>query len=885
MMRKIFTLLLGVVLGFSVNAQTDCSDLFISEYIEGSSNNKGFEIYNPTSSSIDLSAYGVALFSNGGTTASQLLVLSGTLEADSSYKVVNSGSATALKRYADTAHSVTFYNGDDALVLGKYNGTAFDTLDIIGIVGVDPGRNWTVGTGATSEYTLVRKAGVKSGTTNWKKSAAQWDVYAQNTYTYWGAHTSDCHKSQTGGNNNTISIKDLRVNDADGVSTYDGQTVVTGGYVNNAVNFGGGGGMQISIQSQGWAITSYLRSWTGYTPVLGDSIWIYGTIGEFNGLTQFTSADSIIVKSTGASVSAEVVTMLDESTESKLVKIENLTWVDPSQWRTSGSFNIDATNGTDTFTLRVDSDTDIDGRGAQASGFSAIGIGGQYDSSVPKDEGYQLFPREWIDLEFDMYDLSIEQVRENNMNTMSIYDGKKLVTRGVVNNSTNFGGGGGMQISFQDAGWAVTTYLRSWTGYEPRMGDSIAVYGELGAFNGLTQFVSADSIHLLDSGIMVMPEVVTMLDESTESKLVKMEGLTWVDPSQWSNGRSFNIDVTNGVDTFAVRVDSDTDIDERMPQASSFDLIGIGGQYDSSDPRNEGYQLFPRNWWDIEFDQYMLTIEEARENNENGVSLYEDKNIAVGGVVNNDVNFGGSGGMQISFQSNGWGLTTYLRDWTGYQPRIGDSIWIYGELGSFNGLTQFVSADSINLMDSNITVEAIEVSDLNEMTESYLVMFKDVELVDASQWSASGSFNADFTNGVDTFTLRVDSDTDIPGMEAPKYKFDIMGIGGQYDSSEPKDEGYQIFPRSLMDIDAKVNLEETKKTDITVYPTPTSGTLVITSEVKIQRVDVYNLVGVKVKTFTNVQNSIDVSSLRKGVYIIEGLTVEGKTFTNRIVKK
>jgi predicted extracellular nuclease len=38
---------------FSLIAQ-DCSELFISEYVEGSSNNKAIEIYNPTSSSVDL---------------------------------------------------------------------------------------------------------------------------------------------------------------------------------------------------------------------------------------------------------------------------------------------------------------------------------------------------------------------------------------------------------------------------------------------------------------------------------------------------------------------------------------------------------------------------------------------------------------------------------------------------------------------------------------------------------------------------------------------------------------------------------------------------------------------------------------------------------------
>ena len=48
----------------------DCSQLFFSEYVEGWSNNKALEIYNPTGNEIDLSAYSVSRYSNGGTTPS-----------------------------------------------------------------------------------------------------------------------------------------------------------------------------------------------------------------------------------------------------------------------------------------------------------------------------------------------------------------------------------------------------------------------------------------------------------------------------------------------------------------------------------------------------------------------------------------------------------------------------------------------------------------------------------------------------------------------------------------------------------------------------------------------------------------------------------------------
>ena len=64
-MKKILLFLAFVFVTANIHAQ--CSELFISEYVEGYSNNKGLEIYNPTSEAIDLSEYSLARFSNGAT--------------------------------------------------------------------------------------------------------------------------------------------------------------------------------------------------------------------------------------------------------------------------------------------------------------------------------------------------------------------------------------------------------------------------------------------------------------------------------------------------------------------------------------------------------------------------------------------------------------------------------------------------------------------------------------------------------------------------------------------------------------------------------------------------------------------------------------------------
>ncbi|WP_456377899.1 lamin tail domain-containing protein, partial [Lutibacter sp.] len=65
-----------------------CSELFISEYIEGGGNNKYIEIYNPTSSAITLTGtYDIQIYVNGSSTAGVTIPLSGTTGSIPAYGV------------------------------------------------------------------------------------------------------------------------------------------------------------------------------------------------------------------------------------------------------------------------------------------------------------------------------------------------------------------------------------------------------------------------------------------------------------------------------------------------------------------------------------------------------------------------------------------------------------------------------------------------------------------------------------------------------------------------------------------------------------------------------------------------------------------------------
>ena len=202
-MKKL--LLLPALLLISVASYSQCTELFFSEYLEGSSNNKAIEIYNPTSSTVNLSNYKIYRYNNGSPTPTDSLSPQGTLAPDSVFVAGNPTAVAGIIAVSDTLHTITFYNGDDAMVLK--NITTNTVLDIIGIIGVDPGTNWPVGTGATSEFTLVRMIGVQAGTTNWAIGATQYDVYPQNTITFIGNHSmTPCCSAPLASITNTANV-------------------------------------------------------------------------------------------------------------------------------------------------------------------------------------------------------------------------------------------------------------------------------------------------------------------------------------------------------------------------------------------------------------------------------------------------------------------------------------------------------------------------------------------------------------------------------------------------------------------------------------------------------------------------------------------------------
>jgi hypothetical protein len=136
---------------------------------------------------VNLTDYAIYRYNNGSPTPTDSLFPQGTLAPGAVFVAGNPSAIAGITAVSDTLHTITFFNGDDAMEL-RYRPTN-TTLDVIGVIGVDPGVNWVVGSGATSEFTLVRMFSYTDGELNWAVSAGEWDVYPQNTTTFIGSHS------------------------------------------------------------------------------------------------------------------------------------------------------------------------------------------------------------------------------------------------------------------------------------------------------------------------------------------------------------------------------------------------------------------------------------------------------------------------------------------------------------------------------------------------------------------------------------------------------------------------------------------------------------------------------------------------------------------------
>lgn len=451
--------------------------------------------------------------------------------------------------------------------------------------------------------------------------------------------------------------------------------------------------------------------------------------------------------------------------------------------------------------------------------------------------------------------------------------------QGIVYGINIRGAGNGLQFTIIDGennGIGVFSSTRDF-GYTVAEGDEVIVQGVIDQFNGLTQIVPDTLWRVSQNNTLVDPTLVTALGESTESQLIQIENVTLVDPSDWTNsGSGFNVDITNGADTFLMRIDADTDIFGMDPPSGIFDITGIGGQFDFGAPLDEGYQILPRYIADIDpyipaapdFPAYAIATVTTNDSEGRPDSLGVKCELT--GIVHS-VNFRPNGLEFALIDNAGDGIIVFnTNNNLGYTVTQGDEIKVQGEIGFFNGLTEHIAGNVEVVSTGNALLTPTEVTALNENTEAQLIKMNNVMLVDPAQWTNSGSgFNAQITDGTNTYTMRIDADVNVFGTAAPTSSFNVTGIGWQFDNSSPYDGGYQIIPRSLEDIEQVSNvLDPSLANGVKIYPNPVAAQLTLESLQGFDRIRITNALGQLVLDQKNIylKAQFELNNLPSGIY-------------------
>lgn len=493
---------------------------------------------------------------------------------------------------------------------------------------------------------------------------------------------------------------------------------------------------------------------------------------------------------------------------------------------------------------------------------------------------------------------SIGIVTTNNANGEPDSLDVQCQLQGIVYGYNIRGAGNGLQFTLIDAennGIGVFSPVSDF-GYTVTEGDEVTIQGTIDQFNGLTQILADTLLRVSQGNTLVAPTVVTTLDETTESQLVQIANIRLVDPADWRvAGGSFNADITNSADTFQIRIDTDSEIFGMSAPTGTFTITGLGSQFDFGAPFDEGYQLYPRTISDInpynvaanDFPAYAIGV--VTTNDTNGIPDSLDVKCELQGFV-----YGGNlrpAGLQFTIiDSNGDGIGIFNNNANlGYTVIEGDEIKVRGEIDFFNGLTQMIAEEIEVVSTGNTIAEPTIVTTLGENTESQFIQIQDaLSIVNPAQWTNLGAgFNVDVTDGTNTYQMRIDNDVDLFGTTPPTVSFFLRGIGGQFDNSAPHDEGYQILPRSIADIDiASSVLDPALAKGVKLYPNPVTDVMILESPQGFDRIKITNLQGQLVREIIGIGEiaQFNLAKLPSGTYNFT-LVRENRTWTLPLVKK
>ncbi len=564
---------------------TAAKQLYFSEYIEGSSNNKALELYNPTDHAIDLSQYAIVNTTNGSNWYPPA-PMTGMLEPGEVYTIVNpdfdfsllSDSAAVIDtlwgRYA------TWFNGDDArglvqLIGGSWEEDANYTLiDQIGEEGIDPGSGWNVaGTGAaTKDHTLIRRFTVETGnaTIGWEASAgtdpesSEWIVMPKDFTDNLGYPTPNAS------DNTTIEAFELRD--------------TTGNLVSTTVTIDSAAATVTAevIYSAGAMVDSLVPMITvadeGTATIDGDTVDFSNpvtfTVTAADGLT--TRKWTVTVKVAGAPSTAADITSfsIEGSSGDAVIDADNHT------------ITVEMPYGTDVTALVPVFEVSAGATADPASG-TTLDFTDPVAINVTAEDGSTLVKWTVTVTVFEPPVVGIYDIQyTSDASGDSPYKGQMVKTSGIVTAVNIY------QNSFK--GYFLQDSAKAWNGvyvYDPAhdtivVGDSVTIVGTVDEYYGLTEIKNVRDLMLVSHG-NTLPGPVSLTTGEASQEMWESVFVTF------DNAVCLHNDLGHG----EVSVDDGSDsliVDDFLYHYSLDDFVP-GNVYDLTGVMNYSYGAFKLN--------------------------------------------------------------------------------------------------------------------------------------------------------------------------------------------------------------------------------------------------------------------------------------------------
>jgi hypothetical protein len=309
----------------------------------------------------------------------------------------------------------------------------------------------------------------------------------------------------------------------------------------------------------------------------------------------------------------------------------------------------------------------------------------------------------------------IADIKNNDSNGVPFDTSQVFTISGIVNSSNQFGNDGPGTVQDETAGISI---FGSGFANQVNIGDSVTVTSVLTQFRGLTEFdfrrAGSSLINHGAASTNYEPVIVTISQvinqqwngfEEFESLVIRINNVTIQGSGNFTSGTNYNITDATGSLTNGLRIDNDVSsiIGQPIP-SSSIDIIGLLGQFDFSPPYSSGYQILPRNIFDIVDDGAPLILNPVIAANIDTNSFTVYFNTARNG--NSQVKYGLTSDLELDSVVIGTDTTVHVVPITGLQ----ESTLYYFRAYSTNAIgTSISTLQTVTTASSDPTIGTINV--------------------------------------------------------------------------------------------------------------------------------------------------------------------------------